>query len=342
MIKVAVVGASGYTGIELIRLLVQHPQVELVSISSRTYAQKKLADYFRNFFGKTDLVFSEQVSTAAEVVFLATPHGVAMEQAQGFLDQGKKIIDLSADFRLADSAVWEQWYKQTHTAKPLLASAVYGLPEIHRKTIMSAQLVANPGCYATASLLGAYPLIRERVISGNSLIIDAKSGVSGAGRRADVGLLFAEIQDNFKAYKASGHRHFPEIQTQLQQMTGTDKMLQLSFTPHLLPIGRGILASLYFETELDQPAIHAAFEATYQAEPFVHVLGRGQNAEVRHVRASNDCHIAIHKPDKTSVAKVFVAIDNLMKGAAGQAVQNLNLVCGFVETEGLKTITALP
>ena len=341
MVKVAVVGASGYTGIELIRLLIQHPGVDLVSISSRTYAGKKLSDSFKGFLGKTELVFSSQTNPEAEVVFLAMPNGIAMKQAGDFLNQGKKIIDLSADFRLTDSTVWEHWYKMEHTAKPLLASAVYGLPEIHRDRIAQAQLVANPGCYSTASLLGACPLIRENVISGNSLIVDAKSGVSGAGRRADTSLLFAEIQDNFKAYKASGHRHFPEIQTQLQQLSA-GKIPQLSFTPHLLPISRGILSSLYFETEMDQSEIQTVFESSYQAEPFVQVLKHGSNAEVRNIRASNDCHIAIHKPNQSSIAKVFVAIDNLMKGAAGQAVQNLNLMCGLAETEGLKTITALP
>ncbi len=340
MIKTAIIGASGYTGIELIRLLLEHPQAELVSIGSRTYAGKKLCDVFGNFVNASKLKFTERIDPTVDVVFFCAPNGIAMQQAGEFLEQGKKVIDLSADFRFKDAEVWEQWYKTEHTAKALLKSAVYGLAELHRDAIAQASLVANPGCYATASLLGAYPLVKEGLV-GNYLIIDAKSGISGAGRRADVGLLFAETQDNFKAYKTSGHRHFPEIQSQLQALNKKNTPM-LSFTPHLLPIRRGILASMYFTTDLDKRALQDVYQSSYANEKFVHVLEHGKMPEVRCVRASNNCHIAVGYEKGSSIAKVFVAIDNLMKGAAGQAIQNFNIMCGFNEAEGLTAIAPLP
>ena len=342
MIRAAVIGGTGYTGLELIRLLLGHPEAQLAAVCSRSEAGRALSEVFPNFEGKSDLRFTAELGAAdvPDVVFFATPNGVAMKQAPALLERGIRVIDLAADFRLPDPAVWEQWYKEPHACPELLAEAVYGLPEIYRKDIAGAHLVANPGCYPTSVLLGFHLLVKSGEVDPGCLIADAKSGVSGAGRRASVGLLAAEIDGNFKAYKVSAHRHFPEIEMHLERAAGSG--IGLSFTPHLLPIARGIHSTLYCRTERSQEELQELFEVAYADEPFVTVLEAGSHPEVRAVRGVNDCHIAVHKPRSSEIAKVLVVIDNLVKGAAGQAVQNMNLLFGFDETTGLSAVVSLP
>ena len=343
MIRAAVIGGTGYTGLELIRLLLGHPQAELAAVCSRNEAGRALAEVFPNFMGKTGLRFEAELKSAGglDVVFFATPNGVAMKQAPALLAGGDvKVIDLAADFRLPDPAVWEKWYKEQHTSPQLLAEAVYGLPEIYREDIAGARLIANPGCYPTSVLLGFHPLLKSGEAARDCLIADAKSGVSGAGRRADIGLAAAELDGNFKAYKVSAHRHFPEIQEHLERAAGAG--VGLSFTPHLLPVARGIYSTLYCRTALSGERLQGLFEDAYAGEPFVTVLPAGSHPEIRAVRGVNDCHIAVHKPQGSDVAKVLVVIDNLIKGAAGQAVQNMNIAFGLEETSGLAAVASLP
>ena len=343
MIRASIIGGSGYTGLELIRILLGHPQVDLVSICSRHEAGRALCDIFPSFEGKSDLHFEPELNLADEVdvVFFATPNGIAMKQVPNLLEnQNLKIIDLAADFRLSDSAVWEKWYGEQHLCPQLLAESVYGLPEIYRKDIVNARIIANPGCYPTSVLLGYYPLLKSGAVMCDCLIADVKSGVSGAGRRGDIGLIFSELDANFKAYKVSAHRHFPEIETYLEKIAG--ESVGLSFTPHLLPIIRGIFSTLYCKTSLSQAQIQALFEEAYTDEPFVTVLKVGSHPEVRTVRGVNDCHIAVHKQDGSDIVKILVVIDNLIKGAAGQAVQNMNILFGLDETLGLTTVASLP
>ncbi len=343
MIRAAIIGGTGYTGLELIRLLLGHPQAELVSVCSRNEAGRALSDVFPNFEGKSDLHFEAELDAAAglDVVFFATPNGVAMKQVPALLKSGNtKIIDLAADFRLPDPAVWEAWYKEPHACPQLLSEAVYGLPELYREDIVGARVIANPGCYPTSVILGFYPLLGSGEVACDCLIADAKSGVSGAGRRADIGLAAAELGGNFKAYKVSAHRHFPEIETHLERAAG--KPVGLSFTPHLLPVVRGIYSTLYCRTPMSQAQLQKLFEETYADEPFVTVLQAGSHPEIRTVRGVNDCHIAVHKPHGSEVAKVLVVIDNLIKGAAGQAVQNMNILFGIDETTGLAAVASLP
>ncbi len=343
MIRAAVIGGAGYTGLELVRLLLGHPQVELATVHSRSEAGRALAEVFPNFEGKSELRFSAELESAEglDLVFFATPNGVAMKQAPALLENPNlKLIDLAADFRLPDAALWEKWYGEPHACPRLLSEAVYGLPELYREDVAGARLVANPGCYPTSVLLGFYPLLKSGAIACDFLVADSKSGVSGAGRRADVGLSTAEVDGNFKAYKASAHRHFPEIKVRLEKFAG--KKLGLSFTPHLLPVVRGIHSTLYCRTSLSQAQLQALFEDAYAGEPFVTVLKAGSHPQIRAVRGVNDCHVAVHKPQDSEIAKVLVVIDNLVKGAAGQAVQNMNLMFGFDETAGLAAVASLP
>ena len=343
MIRAAIVGGTGYTGLELIRLLLGHPQVELAAVCSRKEAGCSLSEVYPNFEGKSNLRLEAEIGSASDldVVFFATPNGVAMGQAPELLENpGIRVVDLAADFRLHDPVVWEEWYKEPHACPQLLAQAVYGLPEIYREQLSQARLVANPGCYPTSVLLGFYPLLKNGAVECDCLIADAKSGVSGAGRRANPGLSAAEIDGNFKAYKASAHRHFPEIKAHLDHVAG--RGVGLSFTPHLLPVARGIYSTLYCRTALSQAQIQALFVEEYADEPFVTVLKAGAHPEMRAVRGVNDCHIAVHKPPGSDIAKVLVVIDNLVKGAAGQAVQNMNVLFGFDETAGLAAIASLP
>ena len=342
MIKAGVVGGTGYTGVELLRLLAQHPQVELVAITSRAEAGTRVADMYPNLRRRVDLCFSDPASArldACDVVFFATPNGVAMQQAPALLDAGVRVIDLAADYRITDIAEWEKWYGMRHASPEWVARAVYGLPEVNRAAIAGARLVANPGCYPTAVQLGFAPLVESGVIDLAHLVADAKSGVSGAGRKAEVSSLFAEASDNFKAYGVPGHRHLPEIRQGLGRMA--QQPVGLTFVPHLTPLIRGIHATLYARVA-QEADFQALFEARYAGEPFVDVLPAGSHPETRSVRAANVCRIAVHRPQGGDTLVVLSVIDNLVKGAAGQAVQNMNIMFGFPETEGLCQLPVLP
>jgi N-acetyl-gamma-glutamyl-phosphate reductase len=341
-IKVGIVGGTGYTGVELLRLLAQHPQAELVAITSRKEAGMPVAELFPSLRGKLDLAFSDPSQARlgqCQVVFFATPNAVAMEQAASLLDQGVKVVDLSADFRIKDVPDWERWYNAKHAAPGLVAEAVYGLPELQREAIRGARLIANPGCYPTAVQLGFMPLLEAGVVDTQSLIADAKSGVSGAGRKAEVNILFAEAGDNFHAYGIPGHRHLPEIRQGLAGMAG--HAVGLTFVPHLTPMIRGIHATLYARITKEAD-FQALFEQRYANEPFVDVLPPGSHPETRSVRAANVCRIAVHRPQGGSTLVICSVIDNLVKGAAGQAIQNMNLMFGLPEQSGLQQLAVLP
>jgi N-acetyl-gamma-glutamyl-phosphate reductase len=342
MIKVGIVGGTGYTGVELLRLLAQHPEVELTAITSRAEAGSAVADLFPSLRGRVELKFTDPAAaplTDCQVVFFATPNGVAMQQARALLDAGVRIIDLAADFRIKDVALWEKWYGMKHAAPDLVAEAVYGLPEMNRAQIRSARLVANPGCYPTAVQLGFLPLIEAGCVDLAHLIADAKSGVSGAGRKAETHILFAEASDNFKAYGVTGHRHLPEIRQGLSSIAGNE--VGLTFVPHLTPLIRGIHATLYARITREED-FQALFEKRYAGEPFVDVLPPGSHPETRSVRAANVCRLAIHRPQGGEMLVVLSVIDNLVKGAAGQAVQNMNLMFGLDECLGLMQLPVLP
>ena len=342
MIKVGVVGGTGYTGVELLRLLAVHPDVEIAAITSRGEAGTPVARLFPSLRKRVDFAFSDPAATdlaACDCVFFATPNGVAMGQARSLVDAGVKVIDLSADFRLKDIATWERWYKMKHAAPDLVAEAVYGLPEINREKIREARLVANPGCYATAVQLALLPLVETDFVDREHLVADAKSGVSGAGRKAEVDILFSEASDNFKAYAVGGHRHHPEIVQSLREAGGRD--VGLTFVPHLVPMIRGILATVYARVTKEAD-FQQLFEKRYAAEPFVDVLPAGTQPETRWVRGSNMCRVAVHRPMGGDTLVVLAVEDNLVKGAAGQAVQNMNLAFALPEARGLEQVALLP
>lgn len=342
MIKVGVVGGTGYTGVELLRLLVQHPQVELRVITSRGDAGVAVSDLFPSLRGRVGLDFvapQDAKLEACDAVFFATPNGIAMNQAQALLDAGVRLIDLAADFRIKDRAEWEKWYGMEHAAPHLISEAVYGLPEVNREKIRHARLVANPGCYPTAVQLGFLPLIEEGLVDTDHLIADAKSGVSGAGRKAEVATLFSEASDNFKAYGVPGHRHLPEIRQGLSLAAG--KPVGLTFVPHLTPMIRGIHATLYARITKDAD-FQALYETRYKSEYFVDIMPFPSHPDTRSVRAANMCRIALHRPGGSDVLVILSVIDNLVKGAAGQAVQNMNIMFGIDECAGLSQIPVLP
>jgi len=341
-LKIGVVGGTGYAGVELLRLLAQHPGCELVAITSRQEAGRDVADLFPNLRGRVALKFSDPEEaglTGCDLVFFATPNGVAMEQARQLVDAGVRIIDIAADFRIRDVAVWEQCYGRKHACPDLLAEAVYGLPEVNRERIREARILANPGCYPTAVQLGFLPLLEAGVVDLGHLIADAKSGVSGAGRGAAVHLLHAEASDNFKAYGVPGHRHHPEIVQGLERAAG--RAVNLVFVPHLTPMIRGIHATLYARLT-GKADLQALYERRYGGEPFVDVMPAGSHPDTRCVRGANLCRIAVHQPRGGDVAVVLSVIDNLVKGASGQAVQNMNIMFGLPETAGLEQLALLP
>ena len=349
MIKVGIVGGTGYTGVELLRLLAVHPDVQLTAITSRKEDGLPVADMYPSLRGRVNLAFSspEKANLAqCDVVFFATPHGVAMAQAPALLAAGVKVIDLAADFRLKDQAAFEQWYKIPHTAPELIEQAVYGLPELNRADIKGASLVANPGCYPTTMQIGYYPLLKAGLVDASSLIADCKSGVSGAGRKAEIGILFSESSDNFKAYGVAGHRHLPETSAQLQRFT--DQKVSLIFTPHLVPMIRGMHSTLYarLNKDVSNEELQALFEAQYQDAPFVDVMPFGAHPETRSTRGSNMLRLALHRPEADGVPGntviVLVVQDNLVKGASGQAVQCMNLMFGLEESAGLTQIALMP
>ncbi|MBA4381032.1 MAG: N-acetyl-gamma-glutamyl-phosphate reductase [Sideroxydans sp.] len=342
MVKVGIVGGTGYTGVELLRLLAAHPQVELRAITSRADAGMPVSQMFPSLRGHVDLNFShpdEAGLDKCDVVFFATPNGIAMQQTRALLDAGVKVIDLAADFRIKDIPEWEKWYGMTHACPDLVAEAIYGLPEVNRAQIKNARLVANPGCYPTAVQLGFIPLLEAGVIEEGSLIADSKSGVSGAGRKAEVHSLFSEASDNFKAYGVAGHRHLPEIKQGLANVSGHP--VGLTFVPHLTPLIRGIHATLYGRLKKDVD-LQALYEQRYAKEAFVDVLPAGGMPETRSVRGSNICRIAVHRPQGGDTVVVLSVIDNLVKGAAGQAVQNMNIMFGLPEAAGIGMIPLLP
>lgn len=342
-IKIGIIGGTGYTGVELLRLLAQHPQVDMRAITSRAEVGRPVTDMFPNLRGHVRLVFSEpdvKALTECDLVFCATPNGVAMTHARELIAAGVKLIDLAADFRLKDPALWEKWYGMPHACPELLAEAVYGLPEVNREKIKKARLIANPGCYPTAVQLGFLPLIEQGLVNNQHLIADAKSGVSGAGRKAEVHTLFSEASDNFKAYGVLGHRHLPEIIQGLSDVANSS--VGLTFVPHLTPMIRGIHATLYARLDVSNTDLQKIYQERYASEPFVDVLPQGSHPDTRSVRAANTCRIAVHRPQGGDTVVVLAVIDNLVKGAAGQAVQNMNLMFGLPETTGLTQLPVLP
>ncbi len=345
-LKIAIVGSSGYTGGELYRLLLHHPYVTVTAVTSEKSAGHPLSSIFPHLAGLTDLVCEplkpEAVAQKADVVFLALPHVTAQEAAFRFHQLGKKIVDLSADYRLTDPALYEKWYEHGHQYPDLLKRAVYGLPELHREDIKKAQLIANPGCYPTSAILGLAPLVSKGVIDLKTIIIDSKSGVSGAGRTSSLEYQFSEVNEGLMAYKIGTHRHTPEIEQELGLLAGT--AVTLSFTPHLIPMNRGILSTIYAAPSrvMDTSQLHGMYCEFFRREPFVRILPAGRFPNVRNVRGSNFCDVGVYADPRTGRVVVVTAIDNLIKGASGQAIQNMNLMSGFDETEGLKFAGLFP
>ncbi len=343
MIRVGVVGGTGYTGVELLRVLAGHPEVSLSVITSRSEAGTSVAELFPSLRRHVELTFSApDVEALAEcdLVFYATPNGTAMQSAPELLKAGVRVVDLAADFRLKDVSLWEKWYGVPHAAPELLEDAVYGLPEINRVAIRSARLVANPGCYPTAVQLGFLPLVSEGVIALDGLIADAKSGVSGAGRKASMATLLCEASESLKAYGVPGHRHLPEIRQGLAAVCG--QSVGLTFVPHLTPMIRGIHATLYARLERADIDLQVLYESRYRDEPFVDVLPADSHPETRSVRGTNMCRLAVHRPQGGKTVVTLSVIDNLAKGAATQAVQNMNIMFGFQEKTGLDQVAVVP
>lgn len=343
MISCGIVGATGYTGVELLRILIQHPEVQIRCATSRSEAGIALADFFPSLRGMTNLEFTAPdhgLLAECDVVFFATPNGTAMKLVPALLDAGVKVIDLAADFRLKNASVWQQWYGMEHACPDLLESAIYGLPELNRESIKQAQLVANPGCYPTATVLALMPLLQQRLINADSIIADGKSGISGAGRGANAAMLAAETSESFKAYATAGHRHLPEIRQSLEIIHGGD--VKLTFAPHLIPMIRGIHVTVYAGLTTQEADLQAVFESVYKNEPFVDVMPAGSQPETRSCKGSNMCRIAVHRPQDADTVVVLSVIDNLVKGAAGQAVQNMNLMLGLAETAGLQAVALSP
>ena len=346
MIRVGIVGASGYTGVELARILYHHPEVELSLATSRQYAGQPLSQVFPNLRGIVDLVCEdvqvEDLAQRADFFFLAVPHQTAMNFVPVLLEAGKKVVDLSADFRIHDAGVYEQWY-QTHTAQNYLGEAVYGLPELYRERIAGSRLVANPGCYPTSVILGLAPLLKNHLIDPQTIIIDSKSGTTGAGRSANTATLFCEVADGFRAYKVGEHRHTPEIEQEIGLLCDREDV-NVTFVPHLLPISRGILSTIYASTskEISQNDVDQLYADFYADEPFVRMCEPGSFPATQFVRGSNFCDIGCKVDARTGRIVVVSAIDNVVKGAAGQAVQNMNLLCSFPEDLGLRHIPLFP
>jgi len=345
MLKVGIYGASGYTGQELLRLLIGHPDADVVAITSRKFKDMPVSEVYPAFAGMADLRFvdssPQQLVSSCDVVFLALPHGKAMLVVPVFVAAGVKVIDLSADFRLRDVSVYEAWYVK-HTAPDLLQNAAYGLPELYRDEVKGANLVANPGCYPTSIILGVAPLLKEGCIDPSSIIADSKSGVSGAGRDLQLGSLFCEANEGFKAYKIGSHRHTPEIEQELGRIA--DTAVTISFTPHLVPVNRGILSTIYADLKgkISQSEIIDIYRRFYADEKFVRICEGGSLPNISSVRGSNFCDIGCVVDGRTGRVVIVSAIDNLVKGASGQAVQNMNLMCGLPEDTGLNHISLFP
>ena len=343
MIKVGIVGGTGYTGVELLRLLALHDEADVVAITSRAESGRRVDDLYPNLRGYYDLAFSEPdvaVLAACDIVFFATPHNVAMNLVPELLQAGARVIDLAADYRIRDAELWSRWYGEPHASHDLLPQAVYGLPEVNRDQIAGASLVACPGCYPTSVQLGLIPLLARGLVDTQSLIASSASGVSGAGRQAKVDNLLSEVADSFKAYGVTGHRHLPEIEQGLADVAGGP--VQLTFVPHLLPMIRGIHSTLFARLVDNTVDLQALYEETYGQEPFVDVLPAGMYPQTRTVKGANRCQISLQVPQGRDTVVVMSTIDNLVKGASGQAVQNMNIMLGLEEDMGLRQVGLLP
>ena len=346
MLRVAIIGASGYTGGELLRLLARHPDIHITVVTSEKSAGTPVDTLFPHLKGALNLKFealnTETIPQKADFFFLALPHTTSMTPVAQLTGCGKKVVDLSADFRLKDTAAYEHWYKVKHTESKLLGTAVYGLPELNREAIRKASLVANPGCYPTGALLGLVPFIQESLIDLDGIVVDSKSGISGAGRGAALPYHFPEVNESVSAYQVGLHRHQPEIEQEISILA--DQSVQISFTPHLVPMSRGILTTMYVRMKKNFGPGHGVglLEKTYKGEPFIHILPSGLWPNTKSVRGSNACHIGITIDPRTRIATIVTAIDNLMKGGSGQAVQNMNLMVGFPETLGLQSPALFP
>ncbi len=346
MLKVFICGGSGYAGCELLRILSNHPEVDIVGVSSEKSAGKSVTDLFPGLYKYSKLIYEplkkEEILNKADLFFLALPHAESQEAVDYFYKNGKKVIDFSADYRLKNSKVYEQWYKTPHRFTDTLKKAIYGMPEIYRGKIRQASLIANPGCYPTGAILGLLPAIKAKIIETSSIIIDSKSGTSGAGRKSDVAFSFCEVNEGFKAYAVGTHRHTPEIEQELSYLSG--KNIKVNFTPHLLPVDRGILTTIYckrLKNILSDDVLNL-YKKTYAKEPFIRVLNYGQYPNIKNVRGTNFCEIGLKLNERTSTLIIITAIDNLVKGAAGQAVHNMNLMMGFEEEAGLRTLPLIP
>jgi N-acetyl-gamma-glutamyl-phosphate reductase len=346
MIRVAICGGSGYAGAELLRILAAHPSVTITVATSEKSAGKKVTDLFPHLHRYRDLTYEpldrEKIISRADLFFMALPHAASQVAVDFFASQGKKVIDLSADYRLRDTATYEEWYKVPHLFPGTLKKAVYGLPELHRKKIARAGLVANPGCYPTGAIIGLVPAIRKKLVRLDSIVIDSKSGTSGGGRQSDVSFSYCEVNEGFRAYSIASHRHTPEIEQELTGVAG--KNIRVNFTPHLLPVDRGILTTVYAKLvkEIEAKEIHRIYEAAYRNEPFTRVLDAGRFPNVKNVRGTNLCEVGVTVNKRTGTLIVVTVIDNLVKGAAGQAVHNMNIMMGFDETEALNAIALFP
>lgn len=346
MIKVSILGATGYTGSELIRLLILRDDIEFKYLTSNRFVGESVSAYYPHLTGLIEMEFTEYdpevILSESDVVFICLPHGHAMTIAKDAQKYPVKLIDVSPDFRIKDKKLYEEYYQIEQTAPELLETAVYGLPEIHREQIKDADIIANPGCFVTSSLLGLLPMINSKLIETDSIIIDAKSGISGAGRSANVANLLSELQGNFKAYNVLKHRHIPEIEQELQLQT--EDNVQVQFTPHLIPIERGIFSTIYADLtqEVTEEQIHKIYTEHYQGEPFIQVLPEGQLPELKAIRGTNLCHIQVQVDQRTQRLVILVVLDNLVKGAAGQAIQNMNLMFNLPETSGLKLVPLVP
>jgi N-acetyl-gamma-glutamyl-phosphate reductase len=346
MIRIAICGGSGYAGGELLRILSNHPLITVTTVTSERSAGESVTDLFPNLCHYSNLSYEPlrygNILDKADVFFMALPHGESQKAVDFFYREGKKVVDLSADYRLKDAKIYQQWYKSEHKFQKTLKNAVYGLPELYRKEISKTRLVANPGCYPTGAVLGLCPSIKHKLIDVTSIIIDSKSGITGAGRKAEIALSYSEVNEGFKAYALATHRHTPEIEQELSSMAGKD--VKVNFTPHLAPLDRGIFTTIYagLAKKMDTGRIIDLYKNTYAGEPFIRVLEEGKFPNVKNVRGTNHCEIGLTVNRRTNTLVVVTAIDNLMKGASGAAVQNLNIMMGFDEETGLDTVALFP
>jgi N-acetyl-gamma-glutamyl-phosphate reductase len=345
MLKVSIFGASGYTGQELTRILLGHPEVQLTAVTSRRFAGRAVGEVFPSLYGLTSLTYQnatpQEIAVLSDIVFLALPHGVSMDIAPVFLQAGKKVIDLSADYRLRDVKTYEAWYGK-HNSEKILKNAVYGIPELYRQEIKKTSLIANPGCYPTSIILGLAPALKNKLLDINTIIANSASGVSGAGREPQIGSLFCEVDGGFKAYKVGKHRHTPEIEQELNALAG--EKFNISFVPHLLPVKRGILSTIYatLKKHITLKQLHEIYSSFYAGEKFVRICPEGSYPDISSVCGSNYCDIGLALDVRTKRTIIIAAIDNLIKGAAGQAVQNMNIICGFAQDAGLRNIPLYP